>query len=80
MQFSATLRGWVTLFYNIDGHTFKSSTNRTVDHTVLIYKTQPAEITAKNTLKSVVSFIKYIFNKMYDFFFYISLLFKILMP
>ena len=25
VQFSATLRGWVTLFYNIDGHTFKSS-------------------------------------------------------
>ena len=24
VQFLATLRGWVILFYNIDGHTFKS--------------------------------------------------------
>ena len=42
MQFSATLKGWVTLFYYIDRHTILILTR---PH--LIYKTQPAGIIAK---------------------------------
>ena len=54
-------------FYIIGSTHLSLDANGTVDHTVLLYKTQPAEIIAKNILKSVVSFLKCNFNKMYDF-------------
>ena len=79
-NFQLPLGGGSPYFITWTGRHLSLHTNGTVDHTVLIYKTQPAEITAKNTFKSVVSFLKCNFNKMYDFCFYISLLFKILMP
>ena len=40
MQFSATLRGWVTLFYYIDRQQLQQLLH-------LLYKTQPAGIIAK---------------------------------